>query len=415
MLLLVLVAAIFAVVMPLSGLYRRPWAGTIQMWWPVLRATAVGVVMAVTITYFLRPYGFSRSVFIIFFVQVSALFLIYRPIVRRMWLKAHRLRAGDGVLIVGIEELGRLVAEKIRMHPELGLRLAGFLTRRPEMVGRRVDGLPVLGLYEDIHKVLTEEEIQGVIIALPLEAHDRIEEILAGVGDEMVDIRIVPDLVRYVSLRGSVEEFEGLPIIGVRGTPMEGWARVVKRVIDLTGGGLGLLIFGLPMLVLAAAIKLESRGPVFYRQRRMGLDGQVFNMLKFRSMREGAEEETGPVWACKEDPRCTRVGTFIRRMSLDELPQFINVLKGEMSLVGPRPERPEFITQFRRMVPGYMLRHKVKAGITGWAQINGWRGNTSLERRIEHDLFYIENWSLGFDLRILATTLLVGFYHPNAY
>jgi exopolysaccharide biosynthesis polyprenyl glycosylphosphotransferase len=212
-----------------------------------------------------------------------------------------------------------------------------------------------------------------------------------------------------------VEEFEGLPIIGLRGTPMVGWNRVLKRAVDIAGSALGLLVLSPLLLLLALAVKLTSPGPVLYRQKRMGLDGRVFHMLKYRSMRMDAEKECGPVWACPDDPRRTKLGSFMRRTSLDELPQLINVLRGEMSLVGPRPERPEFIAEFKTNVPHYMMRHMMKAGITGWAQINGWRGNTSLEKRIEHDLYYIKNWSLGLDFRIMALTLVRGVLHPNAY
>ncbi len=415
LLLMILVTAIFAVILPTSRLYHRPWSSARQAWWPIVRATTVGVILAVTVTYFLRPYGFSRFVFLTFFVILTTALMVYRPLLRRLWSRLKPQSLGEGVIIVGVEELGRLVAEKIALHPELGLRVDGFITSRPEMVGQVIDGIEVLGTYQQVRQEIRARDIQVVMIALPLDAHHRIEDILTHLGDEVVDIKIVPDLVRFISLSGSVEEFEGLAIIGVRGSPMQGWAQVLKRTVDVTGALAAITIFAIPMAVIAIAVKLTSPGPVFYRQQRMGLDGRVFDMLKFRSMDVDAEAECGPVWANENDPRCTRLGAFLRRTSLDELPQFFNVLKGEMSLVGPRPERPAFITDFRKKIPGYMLRHKVKAGITGWAQVNGWRGNTSLERRIECDLYYIENWSLAFDLKIILLTLFVGFRHPHAY
>jgi len=225
----------------------------------------------------------------------------------------------------------------------------------------------------------------------------------------------VPDVFGLASLRGGIEEFETLPIIHLRESPLYGWNRVLKRGVDLVGGAVALAAALPVMLAIAAAVRLNSSGPVLYRQERMGLDGRRFQMLKFRTMGVDAEKDTGPQWTTPDDPRRTSLGAFLRRTSLDELPQLVNVLRGDMSLVGPRPERPSFVEEFRRRVPGYMLRHKVKAGITGWAQINGWRGNTSLEKRIEYDLYYIERWSLGFDLAILLRTMWLGFRNRNAY
>src|SRR5262249_28197377 len=239
--------------------------------------------------------------------------------------------------------------------------------------------------------------------------------LLDAVGDEPVTIHVVPDLFRFASLRGGVEEFEGMPFIHLRDSPLHGWSRVAKRVFDVTFS-LAVLIVSSPLLgLIAAGVKLTSHGPVLYRQERMGLDGQRFRMLKFRTMHAGAEAHTGPVWASQHDPRRVRFGTFLRRFSLDELPQFVNVLRGEMSVVGPRPERPVFVERFRQTVPGYMLRHKVKSGLTGWAQVNGLRGNTSLEKRIEYDIEYIERWSLGFDLQIIGLTVTRVLVDRNAY
>ena len=248
-----------------------------------------------------------------------------------------------------------------------------------------------------------------VFIALPHADYSRVTSVLNGIGDDPVAIHLVPDVFGLVPARGGVEEFETVPFIHLRGSRLYGWNRVLKRTCDLVFGTVALVITVPVMLTIAAALKLTSTGPVLYRQERMGVDGRRFHMLKFRTMRVDAEARTGPVWARPDDPRRTGLGAFLRRASLDELPQLFNVLRGEMSLVGPRPERPSFVEEFRRRVPGYMLRHKMKAGITGWAQINGWRGNTSIEKRIECDLYYIERWSLGFDLKILIQTIWYGF------
>jgi exopolysaccharide biosynthesis polyprenyl glycosylphosphotransferase len=230
-----------------------------------------------------------------------------------------------------------------------------------------------------------------------------------------VSIHVVPDLLQFMVLRARVEDIDGLPTINLSETPLEGWSRFLKRAFDLAVTSLALIVFSPLMLAIAIAIWFEDRGPIFYRQVRMGLDGKPFEIVKFRSMRTGAETQSGAVWAEKDDPRRTRIGRVIRAWSLDELPQLWNVLVGDMSVVGPRPERPQFVEQFRAEFPHYMLRHKVRAGMTGWAQVHGWRGNTSVRMRIEHDLYYIENWSLGLDVKILFMTVLHGLRHENAY
>ncbi|MEK7805592.1 MAG: exopolysaccharide biosynthesis polyprenyl glycosylphosphotransferase, partial [Planctomycetota bacterium] len=257
--------------------------------------------------------------------------------------------------------------------------------------------------------------IDIILVALPFHAHNQLKEVLEWIGDETVSIMVLPDLFEFVTLRGSVSEFEGMPLISLRDTPLYGWNIIVKRVLDIVFSSLVIIFTSPVMLIIAILIKLTSGGPLLLKQERMGLDGKTFNMLKFRTMFANAEQETGPVWAKKDDPRRTKIGKLLRKTSMDELPQFFNVLKGDMSIVGPRPERPVFIENFRNTIPKYMLRHKMKAGITGWAQVSGWRGNTSLEKRIEYDLYYIENWSLNFDLKIIWLTLWNGLINKHAY
>jgi Undecaprenyl-phosphate glucose phosphotransferase len=260
-----------------------------------------------------------------------------------------------------------------------------------------------------------DQKVDIVLITLPLSARERLKRILEDIGDEMVSIMLIPDLIEFATLRGGIGEFEGMPIISLRDTPLYGWNLVIKRVTDVVLSVTILFAVSPLMFVILVLVKATSKGPAFYSQERMGLDGKIFSMLKFRTMETQAEKETGPVWASKGDSRRTPIGTFLRRTSLDELPQFLNVLRGDMSIVGPRPEREFFIQQFRSRIPKYMLRHKMKAGITGWAQINGWRGNTSLEKRIEYDLFYIENWSLWFDMEIMWLTIWRGLVNKHAY
>jgi Undecaprenyl-phosphate glucose phosphotransferase len=305
--------------------------------------------------------------------------------------------------VIGGGALAEQVVERVREHPETGLRVVGVLWEAPQ--AQRVRGVPVLGRYEEVRRVLEEHAVSRVIVALSREDAAHLEPLLAQLEDQLVDVSLVPDLLHVATLRSSVEDFDGLPMISLREGPLVGWAAIQKRVFDIAVSSIALLLAAPLLLLVALAIRLTSGAPVLYAQERMGLDGRVFQMLKFRTMVLDAERETGPVWARRGDARETRVGGFLRRTSLDELPQLWNVLRGDMSLVGPRPERPVFIEQFRREVPGYMLRHKVKAGLTGWAQVHRWRGDTSLHERVEHDLYYIRNWSLGLDLRILLMTL----------
>jgi len=398
------VLAIWVGTFHLIGVYRRFFNRTEEIM-ALFKANFIALMVLVFITFFFQRTEFSRLVFL-YFGLLSFLFLsLSRRFIKGYYISLQKKQfVSERVLIVGARELGQGVAETIRKHPELGIHISGSLTGVPQKVGTQIQGIKVLGLYEEIDQLIQSQGINLVIFALPLAAHQKLEELLNRIRDEMVDIKIVPDLYRFISLRGGIEEFEGLPFINLRESPMVGWNRILKRSFDIVLASLGLVLLSPLFLLITMAIKLTSPGPVFYKQVRMGLDGRVFEMLKFRSMIVGAEQASGPVWAQKEDPRRTVLGRFLRRFSLDELPQMINVIKGEMSLVGPRPERPELILSFKDKIPNYMLRHKMKAGMTGWAQINGWRGNTSLKKRIECDLYYIENWSLLMDSKIFCTS-----------
>ena len=304
------------------------------------------------------------------------------------------------------------MVDGLLFHDRLGFRIAGYLRNGDTTV---LDGLPCLGTIDDAERVVKEHDIDHVFVALPHASSQAMMSLLDRLVRVIVSIHVVPDLLQFMVLRSRVEDIDGLPTINLSETPLEGWSRFVKRAFDLVVTLVALIVFSPVMLAVAIAIWLEDRGPIFYSQERMGLDGKPFQIVKFRSMRVGAENETGAVWADRDDPRRTRVGRLIRAWSLDELPQLLNVLRGDMSVVGPRPERPQFVEQFRAEFPHYMLRHKVRAGMTGWAQVHGWRGNTSIRMRIEHDLYYIENWSLMLDLKILFMTVLHGLRHENAY
>jgi Undecaprenyl-phosphate glucose phosphotransferase len=338
-----------------------------------------------------------------------------RALLQRRTLRGHNQQR---ILVLGAGMLGREIANKLQDHRELGLQIVGFLDDDPGKVGSTFAGAPVLGPIHDVDRVLEEQRIDQVYIALPLEAHKKMLRALERVKSECVEVKLVPDILQYATLKATLEDLDGTPVINLSQVPLQGWTSLVKRAMDvlLSAVGLFILTFVVPVLPLVAlAIWLEDRGPILYKQERMGLDGKPFMIWKFRSMRANAEGSTGPVWAIRNDARRTGVGGFIRRWSIDELPQLWNVIRGDMSLVGPRPERPTFVREFKHKVPQYMLRHRVKAGITGWAQVHGWRGNTSIRKRIQYDLYYIENWSLKLDLKILWMTVRQGLRSHNAY
>jgi len=271
----------------------------------------------------------------------------------------------------------------------------------------------VLGCVDDLPELVERTGAQLVYLALAREEHEAELLALERLSDSTAAVRLVPDLARAFTLNASVEDFDGMPVVLVTESPDQGWNGVLKRAFDVVFAGAGLLVLWPVLLAIAVWIKLDSRGPVFFVQDRVGLNGRRFRMLKFRTMVPEAESD-GARWTKKDDPRRTRAGAVLRKLSLDELPQLWNVFVGAMSLVGPRPEQPLFVHQFRASVPRYMLRHHVKAGITGWAQVNGLRGDTPLERRIEYDLYYIEHWSMAFDLKILALTVVRLFRDPSA-
>jgi Undecaprenyl-phosphate glucose phosphotransferase len=378
----------------------------------VLRASATGVVVLIALTFFDRSYSYSRGVVISFSVIGPVAIVAFRT-AGRLGLRAIRRRGRNlrFLLVVGAGRLAEEFVERIQRHPEAGLRVLGVLA---DGGAREVGGIPVIGGIAQLKQALHgEHRVDQVVIALPQAEAASMDKVLADLDDEMVSLKLVPDLLQVMTLRSSIESLEGLPIIGLRESPMLGWAAVQKRLFDLVVGGVAFAGLAAFMALLGLAVLVTSGRPMLYVQQRTGLDGRVFRMFKFRSMHPNAERDSGPVFARADDRRRTRLGAWLRRWNFDELPQLWNVLRGDMSLVGPRPERPVFIEEFRREIPGYMLRHKVKAGLTGWAQVQGWRGKTSLHERVEHDIYYIQNWSIGLDVRILLMTLFKG--RRNAY
>ena len=413
----------------LQGLYRlRRGRSRVDDFFAVFVGTILAVVFGIVATTYVQTYlasaaqknsgafAVSQAAWAIFLVVNVGLTYSSRELMREVL--ERRWRAGIGlkrILIAGAGELGRLVADKIIDHRELGYQIVGFVDDRAggDHLGYR--GLPLLGTIDEAAEITARESIDHLYVALPPEQHLRMLELLDSTTREMVDVKVVPDLLQVIALRARLEDLDGVPVININDVPLQGFNSAVKRSIDVAISSVALLCFALPFAIVALLVRMTSRGPVFYRQDRTGLDGKSFSIVKFRSMFDDAERDTGPVWTVPGDPRVTPLGRFLRRSNLDELPQLWNVLRGDMSIVGPRPERPHFVEQFKHRIPQYMLRHKVKAGLTGWAQVNGWRGNTPLEKRIEYDLYYIENWSVRLDLKIMWLTLIRGFFHKHAY
>jgi len=335
----------------------------------------------------------------------------------RLLLRALRRRGYNlrHVIIVGAGRLGQDIARRLALTPWSGLSVRAFYDDDKALAGTRVEGVEVRGRVDQVAHDLATESIDQIWIALPLRADARIRELLLELRQHSVEVRLVPDIFNFVLLNHSMTEVAGLPIINLTESPLSGRNRVIKAVEDFALSLLLLAVASPLLLLIAVGVKLSSPGPVFYTQERVTWNGRNFRMKKFRTMPVDTEAKTGPVWAVPGEHRATRFGAFLRRSSLDELPQLLNVLAGDMSLVGPRPERPEFVVQFRHQIPGYMQKHLVKAGITGWAQVNDLRGDTDLARRIEYDLYYIDNWSLLFDLRILCLTLWHILTSRNAH
>lgn len=412
---LAMVLVVFPVVFHQSRLYATNRIRThIGEVFEVFKASVLGLLILVALNFFFRE-RYSRltlGLFIVIeFVLIVGIRLVVREVTNELRRRGYNTKT---ILVIGAGEVGQRVIETIDHHRELGFRVVGVLTRRAEKLGTQVRDVPVVGMFDEVGRILDARPVDQVIIALPIEDQPLVKDLMDELVQRTVDVKFVPDLLQYMTLWGGLEEFGGLPIINLQGGPLHGWNLVFKRLFDVLFAMVGIVLTLPLMLLTALAVKVTSRGPILYRQERMGMDGRTFDILKFRTMRIDAEV-TGAQMASREDPRRTPIGTFLRKLSLDELPQLFNVLRGDMSLVGPRPERPVFIEAFKRQIPRYHLRHKVKAGITGWAQINGLRGQTSIEKRIEYDLYYIQNWSLLLDLKILLRTAFGGFLSRNAY
>ena len=387
----------------------------------ILQSCFLATLGFIAFTYVYEEYRYSRVVMVIFACGHPWTLIAGRSLIRKALRRYRRKSIPRKTLVIGG---GQILEHAIQLSLQGDLArgevLGVILVGNPDQINQgqliaNHHSLRLFSLQKDWPEFFSRNPATSVIFAVPSNAYEILDKHLEQIADQVSDVQFVPDLQRIARFAAGVDIIDGLPVIRINESPLEGLGSIIKRSIDVLGAMVGLCIFGPLMALLAFAVKLSSAGPILYVQERMGLDGRTFRMFKFRSMPLDAERDTGPVWMSANDNRPTRIGKFLRSTNLDELPQFFNVLRGDMSLVGPRPERPVFVEQFRRKVPGYYLRHKTKAGMTGWAQVNGWRGNTSIERRIECDLFYIQNWSVWFDLKIIFLTLLRSFIDKNAY
>lgn len=382
----------------------------------LILANGLGVVFVTFFLYMIKESDISRGLLFFF----SALNVIFSTAARMLLAYVLKLVRRKGfnlkhVILVGYSRAAEAYIDRIFTNPQWGYYIHGILDNSLEE-GTIYKKVPVIGKVSDLEKCLEKMQLDEIAITLSIKEYENLEKVVATCEKSGVHTKFVPDYYNFIPTKPYTEDLYGLPVINIRNVPLSNTInRILKRAVDLIGATFALILFSIPMLVVAILIKLTSKGPVIYSQTRVGRHNKLFKMYKFRSMALQPDKEEKKAWTTKSDPRVTGIGKFIRRTSIDELPQLFNVLKGDMSLVGPRPERPYFVERFKEEIPRYMIKHQVSPGLTGWAQINGYRGDTSIRKRIDHDLYYIENWTMGLDFKILFLTIFKGFINKNAY
>ncbi len=395
---------------------RRP-IGHLDEFIKIVLYNIMATLLTVAVLALVMPeFHYHRSLIAYAWALTVALLTVARTVHAQLQWQAQARGVGDDrVLLIGTGEIGRMLLQKIVHNPKLGYQIVGLVSKG-DSDGADTMGVPLLGTLADIPRLIEKHDVDEVIIGMPESSHQELVNIISLCEREKVGVRVFPDVFQIMASEVTIGDLGGLPLLTIRDVALQGWKLTLKRGMDVLVSAAALIVCSPFMLLTALLVKLDSPGPVFYVQERMGLDARPFKMLKFRSMRPDAET-SGPGWTVEDDPRRTKLGTLMRRLNVDELPQFINVLIGDMSLVGPRPERPVYVEQFRQSIPRYMDRHREKAGITGWAQVNGLRGDTSIMERTKYDLWYIENWSLMLDIKILLRTLMQTVFggSRNAY
>ncbi|MBP9865184.1 MAG: undecaprenyl-phosphate glucose phosphotransferase [Candidatus Omnitrophica bacterium] len=412
-----LIIPVYVLFLKAYGLYGRTLAiRRAEEMFITAKASTFSTVILMSMTFFYRDFSYSR-VYLVILWLLSIVFLCAGRYFLIQWQYQRRTDRKDRirVLVVGANRNTRAVIRWAKNNPHYGHEIIGVLSKDPGHVEKHVEGVAILGDAEQCEDFIDKLDPDHLVLIDHAFSRERITDLVDLCEDRFIEFKVAADLFGLMASNVDVEYLSTVPLLGFKDLPLDDfWNRLLKRTFDIMVAGL-MLILGLPFwIVIIQAIKRADGGTIFYTQQRMGRDQKIFNLLKFRTMKPDAEKETGPVWARQDDQRRTKIGEFLRRWNLDELPQLLNVLKGDMSLVGPRPERPHFIQQFRETLPRYMARHKVKAGLTGWAQVHGLRGNTSIRERLKYDLYYMENWSLLLDIEILFMTLSSKAF-KNAY
>lgn len=382
----------------------------------IIMANAVGIGCFMIVQYMLKQMHFSREMLLIFVISNTFLMVVSRSVIHRI-LKSLRKKGYNlkHMILVGYSRAGEEYIDRIMANPQWGYVVCGILDDKVPR-GTTYKGVKVLGEIDNLLIILPQNKMDEIAITLSLADYDRLEQIVDWCEKSGVHTKFIPDYNSLIPSKPYTEDILGLPVINIRYVPLTNTVNWwLKRIIDFLGALFAILLASPIMIGAAMAIKCTSKGPIIFKQERIGLHNEPFKMYKFRSMVQQTDEEEKKGWTVKDDPRVTKVGAFLRKTSLDELPQLFNILKGDMSLVGPRPERPQFVEKFKEEIPRYMIKHQVRPGLTGWAQVNGYRGDTSIRKRVEYDIYYIENWTLGMDIKILFMTLFTGFVNKNAY
>lgn len=376
----------------------------------------LGLAFYLLILYMINEKNISRGFLVIFTIINVFLCAFARMLIAHILMGIRRRGYNlKHVILVGYSRSSEAYIDRILANPQWGYYIHGILDNNMA-IGTIYKKVPVIGGLDQLEEYLTKMSLDEIAITISINEYDRLEKIVSICEKSGVHTKFIPDYYSFISSKPYTEDLYGLPVINIRNVPLSNTLNwVSKRIVDILGSLFGIIVFSIPMLLVAILIKLTSRGPIIFSQIRVGKNNKSFKMYKFRSMTMQTEEEEEKAWTTQNDPRVTRIGKFIRRTSIDELPQLFNILNGDMSLVGPRPERPQFVEQFKEVIPRYMIKHQVPPGLTGWAQINGYRGDTSITKRIEYDLYYIENWTLGFDFKIMFLTIFKGFINKNAY